>query len=143
MINKKKKLEGFSLTEIVLSIGLFAVMSSFLIFLMVDATRAYENIEKRTNAANLTRDIYSALKFVKSEEWFGISKETDGGEKHIEFVDGTYSIASGPGIQNSLNYFFTVSYTYRNSLGEIVSEGGTLDPHTRTVDINIQWRDRL
>ncbi len=143
MNNKKKKLEGFSLAEIVLSIGLFAVMSSFLIFLMVDATRAYENIAKRTNAANLTKDIYSALKFVKSEEWFKISKETGGGEKHLEFVDGTYNITNGPGLQNSLNYFFTVSHTYRDNLGQIVTEGGTLDPHTRTIDINIQWRDRL
>jgi len=61
----------------------------------------------------------------------------------LEFVDGTYNIANGPGLQNSLNYFFTVSHTYRDNLGQIVTEGGTLDPHTRTIDINIQWRDRL
>lgn len=143
MNRKTKKLKGFSLTEIVLAIGLFAVTSSFLVFLILDATRAFENIEKRANASDLTKDVYSGLKLIKSEEWFSISKETDDGVKHLEYVDGRYQVVDGPGLENGLNYSFTITYAYRDALGKLVDTGGVLDPHTRSVNLIIQWNDRL
>lgn len=139
----KKNLKGFSLAEIVVAIGVFAMMSSFLIFLTVDAVRAFENLAKRNQATQVIKEIYSALKLIKSEEWFNVTKQTNLGPKHIEYVDGKYTIVDGEGEKGSLKYSFSVVNAMRDTSRNIVTEGGTLDPHSKRIDITIKWYDRL
>ncbi|HKM20169.1 MAG TPA: prepilin-type N-terminal cleavage/methylation domain-containing protein [Candidatus Dojkabacteria bacterium] len=142
-MNRKKKIQGFSLVELVLAIGIFTIISSFLVFLVLDSTRTYENIEKRARATQITKEIYSALKYLKSEEWFAIRKETDQGPKHIEYSEGKYNIVEGEVTENSLTHSFNITLAQRDATGMLVEEGGTTDPHTRVVNISIQWTDRF
>ncbi len=139
----KKKLKGFSIIELILAIGIFSIISSFLVYLVIDATRTYENIEKRARAAHITKEVYSALKYLKSEEWFSIRKETDQGPKHIEYVEGKYVIVDGEKTEGNITHSFSVVLAQRDASGAIVEEGGTIDPHTRVVNISINWTDRL
>lgn len=140
---KKKVLQGFSLVELLVAIGVFGVMSSFLVFLTVDAVRAFENLSKRNQATEIIKETYSALKLIKSEEWFNVTKQTNLGPKHIGYIDGKYTIIDGEGEKGSLTYSFSVVNAMRDSSGNIVTEGGNLDPHSKKIDINIKWYDRI
>ncbi len=139
----KKNLKAFSLAELLLAIGIFGIISSILVLLVVDATRTYENLQKRAVASSLTKDIYSALKLIKSEEWFNVTKQTGLGMKHLVYSDGKYTIADGEITENSLTYSFTVEYAQRDALGMLVETGGTTDIHTRVVNVSIRWIDRM
>lgn len=140
---KKEKLEGFSLIELVLAIGIFATISSLLVLLVVDATKTLDNTRTRANATNLIQEINTALVMIKDESWYEFAKHTDGGEKHIDFLEGTYQIADGPINYGDLSYSFSILRAFRNENGTLVSVSGIQDPHTRTVSISISWRDSL
>ena len=139
----KAKLKGFGLTELVLAIGIFAIMSSTLLLLVVDSTRTLENSRARTKAANLVGDINSKLLMIKSASWYGIARYTGEGEKHFQFESGEYAIENGPKEIDGLTYSFSIEPAQRDSNGNVVQSGGTNDPHTRMVLVNIQWMDFL
>jgi type II secretory pathway pseudopilin PulG len=139
----RKILKGFSLAEILLAIGIFGIISSSLILLIVDSTRTFENIQARYKATLLTQEIKDSILILKKQGWYNIARHTDGGEKHLEYIDGTYEIVDGEGAQGNLTYTFTVTQAQRDPSRNLVETGGTIDPHTRVVEITINWVDRL
>jgi len=139
----KKKLKGFGLTELVLAIGIFAIMSSTLLLLVVDSTRTLENSRARTKAAHVVENINSTLLMIKSASWYGVARHTGEGPKHFFFENGEYTINNGQGEINGFTYSFSIELAQRNSNGVVVQSGGTNDPHTRKVLVNIEWRDFL
>ncbi|MDD4382089.1 MAG: hypothetical protein PHE21_01955 [Candidatus Dojkabacteria bacterium] len=139
----KRKLKGFSLAEILLAIGIFGLISSFLIFLVVDSTRTLDNLRARSKASHLTQEINDALLLIKTQGWYNIARYTDEGAKHLEFVDGNYTILDGAFSENDFTYSFTIQRAQRDLNGDLVETGGTLDPHTRIVSITIDWKDRF
>jgi len=139
----KKTYKAISLAELVLAIALFGIMSSFLVFLVVDATRAFSNTQKRSDATNLTNEIYSALKLLKTDEWFVVTQHTGLGPKHLVFADGKYSILDGEGERNGLKYSFTVNFAKRDNFGNLNDEGEITDPHTRVIALAIEWTDSI
>ena len=143
MKNFKKKLKGYSLAELVLAIGIFAIIASMLIFLVVDATRTLENTRTRSKAAQLTEGIYTSLILVKSQAWYNIAKHTNEGLKHLEYSLGEYLILDGEIVQNGLTYSFTIEEVQRDTNGNIIQTGGANDPHTRLINIFISWIDRI
>ncbi|MBP8979449.1 prepilin-type N-terminal cleavage/methylation domain-containing protein [Candidatus Dojkabacteria bacterium] len=138
----RKKYKAFSLVELIVAIAVFGLISSFLVVLVVDSTRAYENMYARSKATSLVKEIYSTLKLLKTDNWFEVTKHTGLGPKHLIFEEGEYKIADGEKVEGLLTYFFTVDFAQRDSDGNIVEEGGNTDAHTRVVSVNIKWKDR-
>ncbi len=143
MKRSKNKLKGYSLTELVLAIGIFAIISSMLIFLVVDATRTLENTRTRSKASQLTQEIYTSLILIKSQGWYNIAKYTNDGSKHLQYADGTYNILDGEEVRDNLTYSFTIEEVQRDINRNLVTEGGSNDPHTRLITMNISWVDRI
>lgn len=139
----KKKLKGFGLTELVLAIGIFAIMSSTLLLLVVDSTRTLENSRARTKAAHIVEDINSTLLMIKSASWYGVARYTGEGPKHFLFENGEYTINNGQGEINGFTYSFSIEPAQRDAKGIVVLSGGTNDPHTRMILVSIEWRDFL
>lgn len=139
----KNKLKGFSLAEILLAIGIFGVISSSLILLVVDSTRTFENIQSRYKATLLTQEVKDSILMLKKQGWYNIARHTGTGEKHLEYTSGTYEIVDGDGTRGDLTYNFTVEQAQRDLSRNLVETGGTIDPHTRVITININWVDRL
>lgn len=139
----KNHLKGYSLAELVLAIGIFAAISSMLVLLVVDATRTLENTRDRAKASQLTQDIYSSLKLIKSKTWYDLAIHTNEGPKHVEFLSGQYSIVDGETGQNGLTYSFTIDEVQRDIDRNIVDTGGLNDPHTRLINISVSWVDRI
>jgi type II secretory pathway pseudopilin PulG len=143
-MNKQiKKLKAFSLVELILAIGVFATISSMLIFLVVDARKTLDNTQTRAKATNLVQEINNALILLKDQSWQNISTHADGTQKHIDIVDGEYQIIDGQGTYLDLTYYFTISNALRDLSGNLIDTGGDIDPHTRVIDITIIWNDSL
>jgi len=143
MNKRKRKLKGFSLAELILAIAIFASASSMLVYLVIDSTRTLENIYTRASATQLVETVYNSIVILKEDAWFNIARYTGEGEKYIQFNSGTYEVLDGRGSREDMTYYFTVDNVMRDTLRNIVTEGGTLDPHTRLITINVSWSDRL
>ncbi len=142
-MNNKRKLKAFSLVELIIAIGVFATISSMLIFLVIDAKKTLDNTKTRATATNLVQEINSALILLKNQSWQNISMHSDGNPKHLEFIDGNYQFADGEGTYQSLTYSFTISDALRDITGTLIDTGGETDPHTRLINISILWTDSL
>jgi type II secretory pathway pseudopilin PulG len=139
----RKKLKGYGLVELVLAIGIFAAIASTLVLIVVDSTRTLDNTRARSRASYLTQEINSAIIMMKSKSWFSVIVHTNDGPKYIEYVDGDYQIQSGQGVKSGFTYSFEILPANRDEHGYLVDTGGTVDPHTRLVQIDIQWTDFL
>ena len=139
----KRKLKAFSLVELILAIGIFATISSMLIFLVVDATKTLDNTKTRSRATNLVQEINTALLLLKDQSWQNISTNSQGTPKHLELMDGGYQIVDGESTYQDLTYSFTISEALRNPSGDLIDTGGDVDPHTRVINISILWNDSL
>ena len=139
----KQNLKGFSLVELLLAIGIFTIVSSMLVFLVIDSTRALENITAKSKATQLTQNVHKILIMLKSQSWYNIAAHTGGEPKHLEYVIDKYQIVDGDIQQNGLTYFFTVEEILRDLDRKIVESDGSNDPHSRLITINVSWTDRL
>ncbi|MBI2356803.1 prepilin-type N-terminal cleavage/methylation domain-containing protein [Candidatus Dojkabacteria bacterium] len=142
-IYKKNNNKGFGLVELVLAIGIFAIIASTLMLLVVDSTRTLENTKARTKASNLTKEINSTLIMLKSKSWYSVASHTNTGIKHFEITGGEYQIVNGQGEKNGFTYTIEVLPAHRDNNGVLVESGGTVDAHTRLVQLNIEWTDSL
>ena len=138
----KKKLKGFGLAELVLAIGIFAMISSTLLLLVIDSTRTIDNVRTKTNATYLIEEINSTILMLKNRSWFDVISHTGGGLKHFEYIAGEYQIVDGVGEKNGLNYSFSIESVNRDVSGMLVSSGGSTDTHTRVVSISVDWLDK-
>lgn len=143
MNNFRKTLKAFSLVELILAIGIFATISSMLIFLVVDARSTLSNTQTRAKATDLIQDINNSIFLIKEQGWGEIVGHTNDGQKHIERVDNTYEIADGVGIFNDFLYYFTITHAQRDIDGFLTESGGQTDLHTRLIEITIEWQDSL
>lgn len=138
----KKKLKGFGLAELVLAIGIFAMISSTLLLLVIDSTRTIDNVRTKTNATYLIEEIDSTILMLKNRSWFDVISHTGQGLKHFEYIAGEYQIVDGVGQKNGLNYSFSIEPVNRDISGILVSSGGSTDSHTRLVSISVDWLDK-
>ena len=143
MSKQKKGLKGFSLAELILAIGIFSAMSSFLVLLIIDSTRTIENIRTRERATRLTEEVFNTLLTLKGQTWYSIASHTNEGSKHLQKNLEGYEIVDGEGSRDEMTYSFTINPVMRDSFYNLVQEGGVNDPHTRKININITWTDRL
>ncbi len=145
MRKNKGKIKGFSLSEILLAISLFAIISLMVTFIVIDSTKLLENISTRNKTSEMIEEIYNALLILKSESWYNVARYTGEGEKHFEYDSDTnkYSIEDGENTKNDITYSFTVEDVMRDSERNIVESGGSIDPHTRLINITMSWYDRL
>jgi type II secretory pathway pseudopilin PulG len=139
----KKKLKGFSLSELVLAIGIFSMISSSLTLLVVDSTRSSQNTRVRAEASHFIQEIGNALVSIKSDSWYNLAQYTETGPKHLNFENNKYSIMEGSGEYKNFIYEFSVGHASRDDNFNLVSSGGTIDPHSRLISISIIWIDAL
>ena len=135
MKNFKKKLKGFSLAEILLAIGIFGMISASLVFLVVDSTRTMDNLKARAKASHLTQEINDALLLIKTQAWYNVAQYTDDGPKHLEFIDGNYTIVDGALSQDNFVYSFVVEDAERDINGNLVETGGRIWIHTQGLSL--------
>ena len=139
----RRKVKGFSLAELILAIGIFASASTMLVSLVIESTKTLGNIYTRAQATQLVEEVYNSILLLKEDAWFNIARYTEEGEKHIQVNNGIYEVVDGQGSRGNMTYYFTVNNAMRDTLGNIVTTGGTIDPHTRLISINVGWTDRL
>lgn len=133
---------GYSFVELLVALGLFSMMIPVL-FAGFIATRDGKPQQKnRVRAAALMKETTEALRVIREQGWPEFAVD---GTYHpvIDQVNGTWSLAPGAETIGSFTRQLTIEPVMRNDLGEIVESGGTLDPSTKKVTVEISWDQPL
>ncbi len=138
----KKLQRGQLLIELVLTIGLAALILPGLVSGLLASRDGKPQQEQRLQAIALMKETETAVKSVRDSDWATLSGLTIGSPYHPVIVSNRWSLSSGSA---STSAGFTqqviLSSVYRTSAGAIASTsaGNTLDPSTRKADITVSW----
>lgn len=145
MNSTNKKLASFSLVELLLAVGIFTLVTTTVVFFAIDAIRASRNARQELAVTLQLQAIGNALLQQKQEMWGSIIAATNNGSKHFVLENNRYVIKNGDQtLADGTKLHFIVKPAYRDGSGNLVTaEQGSVDVHTRLVEIAASWTDFL
>jgi prepilin-type N-terminal cleavage/methylation domain-containing protein len=139
MRNIMKK--GFSLLEIILAISIFSMTIFITGTLVLEGLRQSKNLGQKNYSMLYIKEVFNAVTVVKNDLWSQIVQNTGNGPKHLVFANNKYTFADGVDLHEGITTSFTVGTLQRDVNGNIVLSGGTIDPHSRSINIVASWVD--
>ncbi len=131
---------GYSLVELLVAIALFGILVPILFSGFIATRDSKPQQEQRLQAAAMLRETTEALRVIRANSWTAFATN---GVWHPFVASGTWTLVAGPETVNGYTRKLTISDVYRNSAGTIVTVGGTLDPSTKKVVVEVDWNTPL
>lgn len=130
--------KGQSLIELLLVIGLLAILLPALLTGLVTSREGRPQQKQRIQATTVLNEAEEAVRSVKEAGWQNIAQLTTGIAYHP--VAGiSWSLLPNAVTVNGFTRQVVFSNVMRNSTGNIDPAGTILDPSTKKVDITVSW----
>ncbi len=127
---------GQALVEILVAIGLSAILLPTLAGALVTSRSARAGNDQRLQATALLHSTTEAVRSVRDGGW---TPFTTNGTYHPEVSGSSWTLVSGSDTANGLTRQVVISDARRDSSGAIVSSGGTVDSSTKQVTSTVSW----
>ncbi len=127
---------GQSLIEILLAISLASILLPALLTGLVASREGKAQEGQRLEATALLKGTEEAARSVYEASWNTFAQN---GDFHPVIGGTQWTLVSGSDVVNGYTRRLTISDVYRDLGFNIVTSGGTLDPSTKKVDIDISW----
>ncbi|MEK7584191.1 MAG: type II secretion system protein [Patescibacteria group bacterium] len=132
---KSKSGAGFSLIELIVTIGIFSILLAGITFLVAGP---FSGGSDRRSTERFAREAVEALEVIKERDWDQLADRSDGtASKVTRDANGDWVVGAGTEIRGSLTRSIAISTVQRNSSDVIVSSGGEVDPSTLKVAITV------
>ena len=139
--------KGVSLLEIVLVLGLLAIVMAAMAQLNLSAGRRIDSSLFDVRARYLAAETLEALRMLKEASWANLSALNTNTVYYLVFSDGSrdWSVSgANPGsIDGIFNRYFVLKPVRRDlATGRIVEAGGSLDARTLLAEVVVEWQER-
>lgn len=128
--------KGQLLVEILITVGLFAIIAPALLSGLVEPFQSRPQQEQYTTSTSLMKETREAVRSVRERGWASFAVN---GTFHPVLTNGVWSLVTGEDTISGISRSIVISDVYRNSSGSIVTSGGTLDPSTKRVVTTLSW----
>lgn len=137
-----KKLEsyqaGITLIEMLVALGILAVMLVAIGFSVTAYVNARSELVDETKATYLAEEGYELLRAIRDNNWNSISGLSSGTTYYLAVSTTTLAIGTTPEIiDGRFRRSFVVRTVLRNASGDIVSSGSTIDLGSKQIDISV------
>lgn len=144
LINQK----GISIVEILITIGLAAIIFPALLTGFVAARSGRAQQDERIQATALVKEAGEAVRVVREKDWTSFADLSNPPNQiyHPALSGSSWSIVSGSETVNGLTRQVTIADVYRDSSGIIVPSGipgSQIDPSTKKVVATVSWGQPL
>ncbi len=140
LFNKHAYQSGYSLIELLVAIGLFGILVSVLFAGFIASKDEKPQQQQRLQAITILKGTTEAIRIVRSSGWSNVAQN---GVFHPVVSGNLWALSSGADTINGLTRQVTISDVYRSSGGSIVTSGGTFDPSTKKVVVQVSWNQPL
>lgn len=130
------RVAGQLLIELLLAIGIIALITPPLLAGLIDANQSDTRNQDRQLATAQLQEVTEAVRAVRARGWQFIATT---GIFHPEIQGTNWSLIPGSSTTDGNTIQVEVANVSRNSSGTIVSSGGTNDPSTKRVTISITY----
>ncbi len=127
---------GQSLIELLIIIGIAAIILPALITGLITSRDGKAQQIQRTDATAHLREIVEAVRNVRESGWTNIATN---GTFHPVLSGSQWTLASGSEDINNYTRQIVVSDVYRDANGAITQIGGTLDLSTKKIVATVSW----
>lgn len=127
---------GQSLIEILLAVALAAIILPGLLTGMVATREGKAQQVQRSEATTLLKETEDSVRSVRDNGW---STFAVNGTFHPTNNGTRWSLTSGSETVNGFTRSVTIADVARDGSGAIVSSGGTVDPSTKKITIDVAW----
>ncbi|MBI2028157.1 MAG: prepilin-type N-terminal cleavage/methylation domain-containing protein [Candidatus Levybacteria bacterium] len=131
-----KNQKGQSLIEILIVIGLSAILLPALLTGLVASREGKAQDSQRSQALTLLTTTIEAARSVRENGWASFAIN---GTFHPEISGSSWTLVGGSDTINGFTRKIEISDVNRDSNGTIVTTGGTLDPSTKKIVATISW----
>jgi len=134
---------AYSLVELLMAIGIFGVLTTILFTGFIATREGKPQHEERMEASILYQETIEALRIIREQGWENIANN---GTFHPQATTDSWTLIAGGELINEatgLSRSIVISDVYRDQGGNITSIGGTIDPSTKAITINIEWTQPL
>ncbi len=126
---------GFGIIEIVVALGLFAVVGVTGITMVLHSFTANRLGNEQTLASNITSSGLEIVRNIKTQNWSNLVAGTYG----LKNTAGIWSLSTLPETWDKYTRTVTIADSQRDGLGNIVDSGGSADPNTKKVTVSTGW----
>lgn len=131
-----KNKSGQSLIELLIIIGLFAVLLPALVVGFIASGEGKAQMNQRLDATAFLKEAEEAVRSVREKGWTSFAVN---GIFHPEIVGSAWSLVAGNDTINDFTRTIEISDVLRDSSGTIVNAGGAVDPSTKKITITLSW----
>lgn len=140
---RKKSLKGFSLVELLIAIGIFAIVVSANFALAMNAYRGRANDRVRLEAGLVIKDTVNGIYTYKTTNWSGLiaAMQEDGSKQlNLDEVTSQFQLNNGSWTSGNITFEIFIDKASRED-GEINPENSGSDPDTVKLTVVASWRD--
>ncbi len=127
---------GQSLIELIIAIGVAAVILPALFFGFMTSTQSKAQETQSLQANALMNEGLEAARAVREANWSNIATN---GDYHPVIVTNSWTLVAGTEIINQYTRIVNIADVSRDSNGNVVLSGGTVDPSTKKITVTISW----
>lgn len=131
--------KGQSLIEVLLASALLIILMPAIFAGILSTREGRAQRKQRINASYLLKETQEEVRIIRERGWALFASN---GTYHPERDGNTWTLAAGPETTSGLTRQLVISDVYRDETGQI-SESGTLDPSTKSVELTVSWNEPL
>lgn len=131
---------GQTLIELLVALALTAAILPALTTGLITSRQGKPQNDRRQEAYHLMREATEVVKIIRDSSWSAV--ETNG-TYHPTRSGSTWTLASGSEIINDITREIVIGDVYRDQNQLIVESGGTIDPSSKKISINLGWTEPI
>lgn len=132
-----KLLSGQAIIELIIALALLSLTFITTSRLFIDISYGDLNNLNRVKAEALASEEIEAIKSIHERGWTDLVNQSF--PAHAVITDGLWHLVNSSENIDIFTRTITMSDVQRNSNGQIVTSGGTLDPSTKKFIISVSW----
>lgn len=132
---------GFTLIEIILATSIFTMFFLSISFFYKKALDVSEDTTAHIQSGYFLEEGIESLKLMRDTSWTANIAPLTPGTTYYLYWDGSTWIATTTlqKLENTYTRSFVIANVSRDASDNIVSAGGTNDPSTKKITLNISW----
>ncbi len=136
MNNLNKNIRGFTLIELVLAITLFVIIATGVAVPIIGTHLNNLENQKTVQANAVLTETWEAVRSIRNRDWANMTNQTHG----LRSTSGYWEFYGRNDETDGFTRTIIVKAARRDDSGNLVLEGGTIDPDTKWIKVQLSWK---
>jgi len=138
MFNIKYHNQAFSLIEVIVALGIFAILAAGVFSVVTSSYRNFYGTGDKHSLTVFAQEGIEAVRSIRDNSWQDIETVSGAGSKGlVKAAAGYWQFDTTADSLGVLSRTIVVTDVERNANDEIVASGGTVDPNTKKVTVTV------